>query len=48
MRKKLVEFEIREAFRLWSNVTDMRFTERGYGPVHINIAFQTRYRAVHK
>jgi len=43
MSKKDTKLEIREAFRLWSGVTDLRFTERSYGPVHINITFVTCY-----
>lgn len=37
-----VDQEIREAFRLWSDVTDLTFTKRGYGPVHIEIRFESR------
>ena len=37
-----VDKEVREAFKLWSEVTDLSFTNRGYGPVHIEIRFETR------
>ena len=37
-----VDKEVREAFKLWSDVTDLSFTKRGYGPVHIEIRFETR------
>ena len=37
-----VDQEIREAFKLWSDVTDLTFTKRGYGPVHIEIRFERR------
>ena len=37
-----VDQEIREAFKLWSDVTDLTFTKRGYGPVHIEIRFESR------
>ena len=37
-----VDEEVREAFKLWSEVTDLSFTKRGYGPVHIEIRFETR------
>ena len=40
--KQEVEEEIREAFKLWSDVTDLTFAKRGYGPVHIEISFQRR------
>ena len=37
-----VDQEIREAFKLWSEVTDLTFSKRGYGPVHIEIRFESR------
>ena len=37
-----VDQEISEAFKLWSAVTDLTFTRRGYGPVHIEIRFERR------
>ena len=37
-----VDKEISEAFKLWSDVTDLTFTKRGYGPVHIEIRFERR------
>ena len=37
-----VDKEVTEAFKLWSEVTDLSFTKRGYGPVHIEIRFETR------
>ena len=42
MNKKLVEEQIKEAFNLWSSETDLTFTERSYGPVHIDIRFESR------
>ena len=42
MSKKQVELQIREAFSLWSGVTDLTFTERSYGPVHMDIRFESR------
>ena len=42
MSKKLVRSQIKEAFNLWSDVTDLTFTERSYGPVHIDIRFESR------
>ena len=42
MSEEKTKLEIREAFRVWSRVTDLRFTERSYGPVHINITFTPR------
>ena len=37
-----VDEEVREAFKLWSDVTDLTFAKRGYGPVHIEISFERR------
>ena len=42
MSKKMVQKQIREAFSLWSRETDLTFTERTYGPVHIDIRFESR------
>ena len=42
MSKKMVQKQIREAFSLWSSETDLTFTERSYGPVHIDIRFESR------
>jgi len=42
MSKKQVDLQIREAFDLWSAVTDLTFTERNYGPVHMDIRFESR------
>ena len=42
MSREKVDREIREAFNLWSNVTDLSFTDRRYGPVHIDIRFEKR------
>ena len=43
LTKKQVDKEIKEAFNLWSNVTDLSFTDRSYGPVHIDIRFEKRF-----
>ena len=42
MSKKVVHKQIREAFSLWSSETDLTFTQRSYGPVHIDISFESR------
>jgi hypothetical protein len=42
MSKKMVQKQIREAFSLWSSVTDLTFTERSYGPVHMDIRFESK------
>ena len=42
MSKELVRSQIKEAFSVWSDVTDLTFTERNYGPVHIDIRFESR------
>eukprot|EP00090_Calanus_glacialis_P008547 TRINITY_DN16894_c0_g1_i2.p1 TRINITY_DN16894_c0_g1~~TRINITY_DN16894_c0_g1_i2.p1 ORF type:complete len:109 (+),score=19.58 TRINITY_DN16894_c0_g1_i2:396-722(+) len=41
LNKKRVQKQIREAFSLWSSETDLTFTERSYGPVHIDIYFES-------
>ena len=43
LTRKQVDKEIKEAFNLWSNVTDLSFTDRSYGPVHIDIRFEKRF-----
>ena len=42
MSKELIRSQIKEAFSVWSDVTDLTFTERNYGPVHIDIRFESR------
>ena len=45
--KKVTDNEIKEAFKLWSDVTDLTFTDRRYGPVHIDLRFEKRYLVEH-
>jgi len=40
LSKKVVDREIEKAFAMWSNVTDLSFTNRHYGPVHIELSFE--------
>jgi len=40
--KKVTDNEIKEAFKMWSDVTDLTFTDRRYGPVHIDLRFEKR------
>ena len=43
LSKKVVDREIEKAFAMWSNVTDLSFTNRHYGPVHIELSFEKRW-----
>ena len=42
LSRPLVDAELSAAFALWSEVTDLSFTARSYGPVHIDIRFEQR------
>ena len=37
-----VDSQIASAFALWASVTDLTFTERSYGAVHMDISFHSR------
>lgn len=43
LSKAEVDEQIAAAFKLWSDVTDLSFTPRSYGSVHIDIQFQSRH-----
>ena len=43
LKRKVVDKEIEKAFAMWSNVTDLTFTNRHYGPVHIELSFEKRW-----
>jgi len=43
LSKAEVDQQIAAAFKLWSDVTDLTFTPRNYGSVHIDIQFQSRH-----
>ena len=40
LSKSEVDNEIRKAFQVWSNATDLTFEQRQYGRVHIDIRFE--------
>ena len=42
LTRRVVDREIEKAFAIWSNVTDLTFTNRHYGPVHIELSFEKR------
>lgn len=43
LSRRAVDREIEKAFAMWSNVTDLTFTNRHYGPVHIELSFEKRW-----
>ena len=45
--KKVTDNEVKEAFKMWSDVTDLTFSDRRFVPVHFDFRFEKRYLGEH-